>query len=473
MQQPNILFILIDDLGWRDLSCYGSSFYETPVLDRLAQQGLLFTNAYASCPVCSPTRASILSGKYPARLGMTQWIGGRSHGRLQDVPYLHYLPHTEISLATTLREAGYQTWHVGKWHLGDSAFYPQTHGFDINIGGNHHGHPANGYFAPWGLENMPEEGQGRYLTDALTEHALRLIQRRERRPFFLHLSHYAVHTPIQAPADLVRKYEEKARALGLDRQKALVEGEKFGCAHKMNEHIRRRVVQSDPAYAAMIENLDWNIGRVLDCLRAEGIERETLVVFTADNGGLSSAEGSPTCNLPLREGKGWSYEGGTRVCQIIRWPGVVAPGGRCAEAVTSTDFYPTLLEAAGLPLMPQQHRDGVSLSPLLRGETGLARDAIFWHYPHYSNQGGRPAASLVSGRWKLLRHFEDGVHELFDLHEDPGELRDVAAANPPVVRRLAGLLADWIEDVGAIIPLPDPDCPAALLRPRIANNAHI
>ena len=295
--RPNILFFLIDDLGCRDLGCYGSSFYETPRLDRLAAEGTRFTRAYASCPVCSPTRASILSGQYPARVGMTHYIGGRDEGQLASVPYLHYLPLEQKSLASALREGGYQTWHVGKWHLGDEAFYPEHHGFDRNIGGCGWGAPQKGYFSPWDLPNLENQADGTYLTDHLTDRAIELIRERDPdKPFFLNFSHYAVHTPIQAPPQLVEKYRAKARRLKLDRIPSHVEGEYFPCLHKSDQRLQRRVLQSDAAYAAMLENLDHNIGRVLDALEAAGLTEDTLVCFTSDNGGLSTAEGAPTCN---------------------------------------------------------------------------------------------------------------------------------------------------------------------------------
>lgn len=472
--RPNILFILIDDMGWRDLGCYGSTFYETPHLDRLAGQGMLFTNAYASCPVCSPTRASIMSGKYPARVGLTQFIGGHNEGKLADVPYLHYLPLEEISVAAALREGGYQTWHVGKWHLGDEPFYPQHHGFDVNIGGCDLGWPAGGYFSPYKNPVLADGPAGEYLTDRLTDEAIRLVRRRDRaRPFFLNLCHYAVHIPLQPPKELFEKYQRKAAALKLDQMDALVEGEEIPKLYPPDRtpgRVRRRVIQSDCAYAAMMENLDTNVGRLLDALAAEGLAEDTIVVFTSDNGGLSTAEGSPTCNLPLAEGKGWNQEGGTRVCKIVRWPGVVRPGSRCGESVTSTDYYPTFLDAAGLPLRPKQHVDGVSLMPLLRETGGLSREAIFWHYPHYSNQGGTPAASVVSGNWKLIEYFEDGHIELYDLATDIGETRDLAAEKPDVARRLLSMLQAWQKDVAAIRPQHNPNYPRIV--PKVANNAH-
>ncbi len=478
MRRPNVVFILIDDLGCRDLLCYGSTFYETPNIDRLAAEGMLFSRAYAASPVCSPTRASILTGQYPARIGITQYIGGCRAGRLADVPYLHYLPHEHVTIAAALREAGYQTWHVGKWHLGDEPFWPDKHGFAVNIGGCHFGSPQwpNGYFSPYGIPTLADGPQGEYLTDRLTAEAIRLLRQRDRRrPFYLNLWHYAVHTPIQAPEPLVAKYREKAKYLGLDQQTAIVDGEWMeslftGAVAAKPQRVQRRLFQSDPFYAAMIENLDMNIGRLLAALDAEGLRDNTLVIFTSDNGGLATSEGSPTCNLPCREAKGWNYEGGTRVCLIARWPAVIKPRTICAEPAISTDFYPTILEAADLPLRPQQHCDGLSLMPLLRGGDRLGREAIYWHYPHYSNQGGRPAASVVSGWWKLIEHFEDGRLELFDLEHDPSELNNLAAAAPERSRHLYGLLKKWQQEIMVKIPERNPDW-ESVIRPKIPNNA--
>lgn len=458
MTQPNILFLLIDDLGWRDLTCYGSSFYETPNLDRFAAQGMRFTQAYASCPVCSPTRASILSGKYPARVGVTQYITGHAVGRLCDVPYFAQLPASERSLAAALRDGGYQTWHIGKWHLGDGQCSPTHHGFDVNLGGCGWGHPHHGHFSPWHIPTLPNGPDGEYLADRLTHEAIQLIENRDpQRPFFLNLWHYAVHTPIQAPADLVEKYKQKARDLKLDQQNPFVEGDHFPCQHKRTQRIRRRILQSDPVYAAMVENLDTNIGRVLDALTEQSLAEDTIVVFTSDNGGLATAEGSPTCNAPLSEGKGWMYEGGNRVCQIVRWPKVVAAGTTCDTPTTSTDYYPTFMEAADLPPDPVQHADGASLLPLLRGETAIDRDAIYWHYPHYSNQGGSPACAVRSGRWKLIEHFEDHRLELFDLEADESETRNAIGENDAVALRLHAQLTRWRTSVEALIPQPNPN----------------
>jgi arylsulfatase A-like enzyme len=458
--RPNIVFLLLDDYGWRDTGCYGSTFYETPCLDRLAASGLLFTDNYAACPVCSPTRASLLTGKYPPRLGVTDWIdwGGRMHpcrGVLVDAPYRKGLPDGEATIADALRAGGYQTWHVGKWHAGGPPGHlPQDHGFDVNVGGSEAGSPRSSYFAPWKLPGLPGDDvpPGTDLTDHLTDRAIELLRGRDAsRPFFLNLWHYAVHTPIEARPELVRKYELKAQRLKLDQATALVPGERFPTAHKAHLCVQRRVVQSHPTYAAMVENTDRNIGRLLDALDAAGVADDTLVVFTSDNGGLSTSEGSPTCNLPLSQGKGWMHEGGTRTPLIVRWPGRVRPATVCREPVTSPDLYPTLLEAAGLPLRPSQHADGVSLLPLLRGEA-LRRGPLFWHYPHYGNQGGTPGAAVRDGDWKLIRFFEDERLELYNLAADPGETRNCAGAEPARAAAMRQRLDAWLQDVGAVLP---------------------
>lgn len=457
-RSPNIVFVLMDDLGWRDIGCQGSAFYETPRLDALAREGMRFTDAYASSPVCSPTRASVMTGKYPATVGVTQYIGGHNVGALCDVPYFGCLPLSEVSVAAALREGGYQTWHVGKWHLGGHPTLPQQHGFEVNVGGGHAGHPANGYFSPYKLPGLQDGPEGEYLTDRLTDEAIALLRRRDpERPFFLNLWHYAVHTPVQAPAALVEKYRRKAAALGLDPAAGIVEGEEMGFLNADNRRVKRRVVQSDPGYAAMVENLDTNMGRLLDALAELGLAGDTLVVFTSDNGGLATAEGSPTCNAPLAEGKGWMYEGGTREPLLVRWPAKIAAGGTCDIPVTSTDFYPTLLEAAGLPARPGQHCDGASLMPLLMGAGGLSREAVYWHYPHYSNQGGRPACSVRAGDWKLIRFFEGDRLELYNLREDIGEKNNRAAEQPDIAERLNTRLGEWIRTVMARVPVTNPN----------------
>ncbi|TDD67521.1 DUF4976 domain-containing protein [Jiangella aurantiaca] len=453
--KPNIVVILVDDLGWRDLSCYGSTFYETPNLDRLAMSGMRFTDAYAAAPVCSPTRASILTGKYPATVGVTNFIGGHAVGRLCDVPYHHRLPSQETSLARALRDAGYRTFHVGKWHLGPRTAWPDRHGFDVNVAGCDWGRPPS-YFSPYGCPTLADGPDGEYLTDRLTDEALALIESAGDRPFLLNLWHYAVHTPVEAPEHLIRKYRDKASRLGLAGVDAVVPGEPMPAWHLSGRSVQRRIVQSDPAYAAMIENLDWNVGRLLDGLERCGKLPNTIVLFSSDNGGLSTAEGSPTCNTPLAEGKGWMYDGGVRVPLIVSWPRVVKPGTTTAEPTTSPDLYPTLLDAAGLPLRPEQHTDGVSILPLLRGKA-FDRGPIFWHYPHYGNQGGTPAAAVRWDELKLVRFFEDDRLELYNLGDDISETKNLATRRPGDARRLSQALDTWLVTVQAAIPQPNPN----------------
>lgn len=457
MAQPNIVFILIDDMGWKDLSCYGSSFYETPNIDRIASAGALFTNAYAACPVCSPTRASIMSGKYPATVGLTDWIGSHARGRLIDAPYVDHLPLEECSLASALQQGGYTTWHVGKWHLGGRPYYPENHGFMKNIGGCDWGHPRKGHFSPYHIETLPDGPDGEYLTDRLTDEAISLIRAHKTGPFFLNLWHYAVHTPVQAKEHDIAKYAAKAHELGLDKNQTFAIGDYFPCEHKKHQRIKRRLLQSDPGYAAMIANLDWNVGRLLDALSETGHASDTIVVFTSDNGGLATAEGSPTCNAPLSEGKGWLNEGGIRVPLIVQWPGVTVPGSVCHEPVTSPDFYPTFLEMARLPLRPAQHVDGVSLVQLLAGEQRLEREAIYWHYPHYGNQGGTPCAAVRAQNYKLIKFFEDQRIELYDLANDPGEQHNLAHLLPGIADKLHKALTTWQQQVDAKMPEVNPD----------------
>jgi arylsulfatase A-like enzyme len=464
--RPNIVFILIDDMGWRDLACYGSAFYDTPVIDGLARRGISFAEAYAACPVSSPTRASIMTGKYPARVGVTDWIdwGGHLHpcrGRLVDVPYLKSLPLSEHSLASALADGGYATWHVGKWHLGGPASLPTDHGFEVNVGGCEAGSPGRGgYFSPWSIPALTDADvpEGTYLPDYLTERAVELIRARDDRPFFLNMWYYLVHTPIQAKPEAVAEYEAKAHRAGLDKLKTFEEGDPFPTEHKRHLRVTRRLVQSDPVYAAMVRSLDENVGRLLRAIDEEGQTENTIVIFTSDNGGLATAEGSPTTNAPLAEGKGWMYEGGTREPLLISWPGAVEPGSWSDAPVTSTDFYPTLLEAAGLDPLPTQHADGVSLVPILKGGDSLeGRDAIFWHYPHYGNQGGTPGSSVRMGDYKLIEFFEDGRLELYDLRHDVGETRNLADAEPERLLRMKEALGAWRGDVEAAIPRPNPE----------------
>ena len=447
--RPNFVFILVDDLGWADVGCFGSTFYETPNLDSLAASGMRFTDAYAACPVCSPTRASIMTGKYPARLNLTDWIPGRqsTHGadpsdKLLPPAFEQQLVLKERTIAEALRDSGYRTFFAGKWHLGDAGHYPEDQGFGINIGGLLWGHPKGGYFSPYGNPKLPDGPEGEYLTDRLTTESLDFLEIAGAEPFFLYLSYYSVHNPMQAKESLIDKYQTKAQTLPSSTM-----------ARFLPEGTREaRQVQDYPIYAAMIHSVDENVGRILKKLDELGLKETTVVVFMSDNGGLSTSEGSPTSNLPLRGGKGWLYEGGIREPMIVSWPGRIKAGSICREPVISNDFYPTILELAELQLIPQQHADGVSLAPLLTDSGTIQRQALFWHYPHYSNQGGRPGAAVRVGDYKLLEFYEEDRAELYNLEADIGERRDLSGRAPEKTNELRSLLQAWRESVGANMP---------------------
>lgn len=461
MQQPNIVLVFMDDMGWRDLGCSGSTFYETPNIDALCREGMRFDRAYAACPVCSPSRASLMTGRHPARVGVTDWIDITGvqhpmHGRLIDAPYLHHLPKEGKTLPQALREAGYATWHVGKWHLGTEEYYPEKFGFDVNIGGCSWGHPHRGYFSPYGIATLPDISEGEYLTDRLTDEAIHLIAQSDSRPFFLNLCHYAVHTPIQAKQKDIDRFVEKAKKWGLHERNPFTEGEYHPTVEHGRNRVTRRIVQSDPVYAALIWNLDENIGRLVDALKAADKWENTLFLFTSDNGGLATSESSPTCNAPASEGKGWLYEGGTRVPMFAVWPHVIAPGTQASTPMYTPDLYPTFLDAAHLPLNPTQHIDGVSLMPVMRGNA-LSQRPLFWHYPHYGNQGGRPGAAVLSGAYKLIWHFEDDRMELFDVDRDIAETRDLSADMPKKASELLSMLKEWQREAGAKFPSINPD----------------
>jgi arylsulfatase A len=431
---PNFVFILVDDMGWRDLGCYGSTFYKTPHIDRFAAQSVRFTNAYAACPVCSPTRASILTGKYPARLHLTDWIPGRPQwptSRLLRVPFLQQLPLDEVTIAQALRPLGYASASIGKWHLGGPDYYPDKHGFDLNVGGTAKGHPDS-YFGPFDLPNLKGGSKDEYLTDRLTVEAAKFIDANRNRPFFLYLPEFAVHLPEQAKADVVERYRAKANPNN---------------------------PQHDPVYAAMIDSLDENVGRVLKKLEDDGLAERTVVVFMSDNGGLEfegSRKEAVTSNAPLRAGKGHVYEGGIREPMMIRWPGVTKAGSVCDVPVSSIDFFPTLLEIAGGRVDPRWSADGVSLVPLLERSGTLRRDALYWHYPHYSNQGGVPSGAVRSGDYKLIEFFEDGRLELYNLASDIRESEDLSKRDPRRTAELHHMLRNWRESVHATMPLPNP-----------------
>lgn len=453
-RRPNVIMIVIDDLGWRDLVCCGSDFYETPNLDRLASQGMRFSQAYAGAPNCSPTRSSLLTGKAPARVGVTMYIGGHNVGRLADVRSFPQLPRNEYSLARAFADQGYRTWHVGKWHLGPQHSWPKRHGFQVNVGGCDWGHPRS-YFSPYECPTLSDGPEGEYLTDRLTDEAIALMRNAceddDPAPFLLNLWHYAVHTPLQAPPDLVAKYERKAQELGLDKIEQVVDGGPPPYWHADDTVGRRRVRQGDPRYAAMVENLDTNIGRLLEAVQELSIGDDTVVVFTSDNGGLHAGGAAPTANTPLAEGKGWLEEGGIRVPLMVRYPPVVEPGTVRDTPACSADLYPTLLGLCGLAPLPRQHRDGVDLGPVLRGGD-LPERPLFWHFPHYANAGSSPASAVRVGRWKLVRDYERERTVLRDLVADEAETTDLAENYPEVVERLSKLLDEWLDDVDAQIP---------------------
>lgn len=443
---PNVVFILADDLGWKDLGCTGSSFYETPNLDRLAKQGVRYTQAYSACTVCSPTRAAIMTGRYPARLHLTDYIPGARRGKLNPAPYLHQLPLEEVTIAEALKEGGYRTGHVGKWHLGGPGFYPDRQGFDVNIAGCEKGSPPS-YFSPYRNPTLTDGPPGEFLTDRLTDEAVKFIESSGDRPFFLYLPHHAVHTPLQAKPELVEKYRKKAAMLPkADTPEFLPERER-----------QTRQVQNHAVYAAMLQSLDESVGRVVKALEDRRILDNTLVIFTSDNGGLSTSEGSPTSNVPLRAGKGWHYEGGVRVPLIIHWPGGGRAGTTDDRPVISTDFYPTILDVARLSARPKQHLDGVSMVPGMRAEPPRPERALYWHYPHYGNQGGAPGGAVRVGDWKLVEWFEDMSVELFNLRDDPGEHQNLADRMPEKAAALRQQLHDWRRQVDAAMPTPNPD----------------
>jgi len=495
-QKPNVILFLVDDLGWTDLACYGSDFYETPNIDRLAGEGVRFTDAYATCHVCSPSRASVLTGKYPARLDLTDWLTGRREfpfQRLKNAPIHQSLPLQEITLAESLRRHGYRTGHFGKWHLGEHPAGPLQQGFDVQVPTNwYKGWPKAGYHAPFELDGIDDQ-PGDYLTDRLTDEALEFIDDGSDEPFFLYLSHFAVHDPIQGRADLVAKYEKKRSRLPTDDTPFILEGNPDAespftradrqamlddpayADHRIlpNQMVKIKQRQDNPQFAAMVETMDESLGRIVTKLKSTGLDQNTIIIFTSDNGGMSAANfGRPgrvvhpskldsaysTSNLPLRGAKGWLYEGGIRVPLIIKWPGRGVAGSTCDAPVIGADYYPTILDMVGVDALPEQHVDGESLCPLLQDATSLQRDAIFWHFPHYSNHGMQsPGGAIRSGRYKLLEYFENGTVQLFDLEVDPGEQSDLSKTHPEIVAQLWGRLRRWRENVGAKMMDPNPD----------------
>ncbi|MEM8486450.1 MAG: sulfatase [Bacteroidota bacterium] len=494
-EPPNIVFFLVDDLGWRDVGSFGSTFYETPNIDRLTAEGVKFTQAYAASHVCSPTRASIMTGKYPARLHLTDWLQGRqsyAFEQLRKPEYLPHLPLEEITLAEAFKQHGYQTGHIGKWHLGEDPYGPLEQGFDMQVPDWNKGWPKAGYYAPFELDGLDDE-PGQYLTDRLTDVAVAYIESNKDQPFFLHMSHFAVHDPIHGRPDLVEKYRQKMAQQDMpEGPDFILEGNPDDAnplsraelaelieqpSHEGHKVLPQRTFkikqhQDNIHFAAMVESMDESLGRIMDTLEAQGLSDNTIIVFFSDNGGMSGANvgwatrvvesdkldlAYATSNLPLRGAKGWLYEGGVRVPMVVKWPAGAKAGSESETLVMSTDFYPSLLELAGLPQMPVQAVDGVSFVPSLKGET-VDRDPIYWHFPQYSNHGMQsPGGGVRSGDYKLLEYYENNTVQLFNLREDIGEQNNLALAEPEKAAELLSLLHDWRADVQAQMPVPNPD----------------
>lgn len=434
--RPNVILVVVDDLGWADTGAYGSRYHRTPAIDALAASGVRFTDAYAAAPVCSPTRASLLTGLAPARLALTEWLPGppADGHRLGPAEFVAALPVEQPTLAERLRAAGYATAHIGKWHLGGAGFGPREQGFELNVAGDDAGTPRS-YFHPYRdaggqMPGLQSGAPGEYLTDRLTDEAERFIEQHRDRPFFLQLAHYAVHIPLAAKPEILARYRAAPRpATG----------------------------QRNPVYAAMIESVDQSVGRLVATLARLGVAERTLLVLTSDNGGLDVRQGPDTPatdNAPLRAGKGHLYEGGIRVPLVVAWPGVIRAGGIESTPAISTDFYATVLDLVGAGAAASA--DGTSLAPLLRGQGALPTRRLYWHYPHWSGQGGRPGGAVRSGHYKLIEFYDAGAPELYDLGADPGEARDLAAARPELARELQRDLAAWRAQVGARPMRPAP-----------------
>jgi arylsulfatase A-like enzyme len=468
VKKPNILIILADDLGWADLSCYGSTFYETPVLDQLAANGIRFTQNYTTSPVCSPTRASILTGKYPTKTGVTDWIKGRQeNGKAKPYekfiaqPTAYELALQENTIAEYALTNGYKTMHCGKWHLGETeTFWPEQQGFQINKGGWSSGGPkkvindtTGGFFTPYENPRLADGPVGEYLTDRLTNEALAFIDEQRQQPFLLYFSMYAVHNPMQAPTALVKKYQNKQKQLNLTANQRFAKDEPW-MVHENG--WRRRLVQDHPVYAAMVENMDWNIGRLLTKLKELGIDDNTLVIFTSDNGGLSTAEGSPTVNGPLKAGKGWLYEGGIRVPLIMYWKGKIVAGTQSDIPVNTNDIFSTLAKVMNKSFKQPAAVDGSNILKLLAKPQQAKQRTLYWYYPHYSNQGGRPGAAIREGKYKLIYHFEDTTTELYDVVNDISETKNLINSHSAIAKKMHAKLQLWMKKSQVKWPNPNP-----------------
>ena len=466
--KPNVLVILVDDFGWKDLGCYGSSFYETPNIDRLASQGVRFTNGYANCPVCSPTRASLQTGKYPNRTGITDWIKGRLDSKPNDrwltAPNTYNLALNEVTIGEAMRANGYKTFFAGKWHLGETPeFWPEHQGYDVNKGGWAKGSPNlnkkkgyDGYFSPYGNPRLEDGPEGQYLPERLTDETIKYIKGNRDQPFYACLCYYLVHNPLQGKEKLIEKYKQKREKMGLDTIQEFVNHPAWAKYASNGGHYRDRIVQGNPIYASMVQALDDNVGRLLDMLKQTGLDKNTVVIFTSDNGGLSTSEGSPTSNLPLRGGKGWLTEGGIREPYIFRYPGLRKPGSVNDMPIMTMDLFPTILSFAGIDPKPYQGLDGINLVPYLEGGNYPTRP-LFWHYPHYANQGGDPGSVVRYGDYKLFYDIETSQYLLYDLKNDIGEKHDLSKEKPEITSQLKKMLNDWKQEIHAKKMKPNPN----------------
>ena len=466
--KPNVLFIVADDLGYFDLGFTGSPYYETPHTDRLAREGISFTHGYATSPVSSPARASLVTGQFAPRHGITEWIGQRSgedwreqgrHTQLLPPDYLRALPHEHYTLAEALQDAGYKTFFSGKWHLGSEGSWPEDHGFDINIGGWDSGSPRGGYFDPWDNPMLPNRQAGENLSMRLADETVEFLRKNDPgetgQPVFAFLSFYAVHGPLQTTQEKWQRYRDKAEQLGIAES-----------GFEMGKYLPIRMVQDNPVYAGLVEAMDDAVGHVLDALDELEMAENTIIIFTSDHGGVSSGDAFATSNLPFREGKGSTFEGGLRVPFFIKAPGTTEANTYSEVPATGADFYPTILELIGEDFIPDQHMDGASLLPALLGNTMDDRFLV-WHYPHYSNQGGRPSSVIRHGDWKLIHLYESDTQELYNLRTDIYEAMDVADIFPGKTEMLTSTLFTYLEEVGAKYPVRDPLYDEAAERARL------
>jgi arylsulfatase A-like enzyme len=459
----NVVFFLVDDLGIQDMSIEGSTFYETPHIDKLAASGIRFTRGYSACQVCSPSRASIMLGTAPPRHGITDWIGAATgtrwnrNDRVLPSANGSKLPAEDVTLAEAMKEAGYTTGYFGKWHIGGEGSFPEDHGFDVNVGGHHRGSPPGGFFSPYRNPKMKDGPEGESLTLRLANETSSFIKQNKDQKFLAVLAFYAVHAPIQTTPELQKKYTEKATKAGLVEKRFVFDRTK-----------PVRQVQDNPVYAGMMETLDDAVGIVMKTLTDQGIADDTVVIFTGDNGGVSSGDAHATACLPFRGGKGRQWEGGIRAPFYVFAPGVTKPKSLSSAPAIGMDFYPTILDLAGIPLKPKQHVDGISLLPALKGQEMPKRD-LFWHYPHYGNQGGEPSAIIISGDKKLIHYFEDGRNELYDIKADIGEQTDILKQHPEAAAKMKQKLDAWLKDTGALIPKQDDRFDAAKKKVQLEN----